>query len=51
MSERKYYIGAIGCFQPYTRMTQRSKWADPRAKAYLDSQEALAPLFAAMEAP
>lgn len=28
----------VGEFTPYTRMTQRSKWADPRAQKYLASK-------------
>ncbi len=31
----------VGRFQPYTRMTQRSKFADPRAKEYLASKQVL----------
>ena len=30
-----------GHIVPYVRMTQRSKWADPRARNYLDSQAAI----------
>lgn len=31
-----------GKFVPYVRMTQRSKWVNPRARAYLASKDALA---------
>jgi Holliday junction resolvase RusA-like endonuclease len=31
----------LGRIVPYVRMTQRSKWADPRARLYLDSQAAI----------
>lgn len=31
-----------GYFLPYVRMTRRGKWTDPRAQAYLVSQEAVA---------
>jgi Holliday junction resolvase RusA-like endonuclease len=30
-----------GRIVPYVRMTQRSKWTDPRARLYLDSQAAI----------
>lgn len=30
-----------GRIVPYVRMTQRSKWTDPRAVAYLDSQKSI----------
>jgi Holliday junction resolvase RusA-like endonuclease len=30
-----------GKVKPYTRMTQRGKWASPQAQEYLDSQHAL----------
>ena len=28
----------VGPFKPYVRMTQRSKWGNPEAQAYLESQ-------------
>ena len=30
-----------GKFKPYVRMTQRSKWANPQARQYLNSQAAV----------
>lgn len=37
----------VGPFKPYVRMTQRSKWVDPQAQAYLASKDALALQFQA----
>ena len=34
-------VGLAGPIVPYVRMTQRSKYADPRARRYLASQQAL----------
>lgn len=35
----------VGPFKPYVRMTQRGKWVDPQAQAYLASKAALGRQF------
>lgn len=37
----EYTFELTGRFKPYVRMTQKSKFADPEAKAYLASKDAL----------